>query len=181
MRVKLVIVGENAKAAEIKVRLPTIIGRGRNAKLRLPHPLVSRKHCELYEENGQVMARDLGSLNGTFVANERISEAELPSGELLTIGTVTFRVVYGEDGIDAEDTASHDAARREDEEPSTLGKATESPQEDSGSQGPTISKPVQDTPPPVIDRETTGLPSRSPTDSHPEDGEDLSSFLRDLP
>ena len=60
----------------------------------LPHPLVSRQHCELFEANGQLMVRDLGSLNGTFVNNQRITESPLPPGELLTIGTVTFRAMY---------------------------------------------------------------------------------------
>ncbi|MFT5525683.1 MAG: putative component of type VI protein secretion system [Pirellulaceae bacterium] len=94
MEAKLVVVGGDAKAAEIQLKLPTIIGRGRGASLTLPHPLVSRQHCEIFEANGQLMVRDLGSLNGTFVNNERVTEAVLPSGELLTIGTVTFRAAY---------------------------------------------------------------------------------------
>ena len=94
MKAKLVVVGGDAKAAEINLKLPTIIGRGREASLTLPHPLVSRQHCELFESQGHLVVRDLGSLNGTFIANERISEAQLPPGELLTIGTVTFRAVY---------------------------------------------------------------------------------------
>jgi predicted component of type VI protein secretion system len=64
----------------------------------LAHPLVSRQHCELYEADGQLMVRDLGSLNGTFVNNQKVSEAPLPPGELLTIGTVTFRAVYESQG-----------------------------------------------------------------------------------
>ena len=60
----------------------------------LQHPLVSRQHCELYESAGQLMVRDLGSLNGTFVNNQRVTESPLPAGELLTVGTVTFRAVY---------------------------------------------------------------------------------------
>jgi pSer/pThr/pTyr-binding forkhead associated (FHA) protein len=44
------------------------------------------------------MVRDLGSLNGTFVRNERIAgDAPLPPGELLTVGAVTFRAVYEEE------------------------------------------------------------------------------------
>jgi hypothetical protein len=64
----------------------------------LPHPLVSRQHCELYETEGRLMVRDLGSLNGTFINNERISDAPLPSGELLTVGAVTFRAMYESGG-----------------------------------------------------------------------------------
>jgi pSer/pThr/pTyr-binding forkhead associated (FHA) protein len=91
---KLVVVGGDVKTTEIKLRLPSTIGRGRGTTIMLPHPLVSRQHCELYEDGGRLMVRDLGSLNGTFVNNERINEAPLGSGELLTIGTVTFRAVY---------------------------------------------------------------------------------------
>lgn len=97
---RLIVVGGDAIAAEIKLRLPTVIGRGREASLTLPHPLVSRLHCEITAQNGQLVVNDLGSLNGTFVNNRQITEpTELPSGDLLTIGTVTFRAVYESEGI----------------------------------------------------------------------------------
>jgi predicted component of type VI protein secretion system len=96
MDAKLVLVGGEAKSGEYRLKLPTVIGRGRESSLALPHPLVSRRHCEIYEADGQLMVRDLGSLNGTFVGNKRITEAPLPAGELLTIGAVTFRAVYGD-------------------------------------------------------------------------------------
>jgi predicted component of type VI protein secretion system len=94
LNAKLIVVGGDVKTAEIKLRLPSTIGRGRGASIMLPHPLVSRQHCELFESQGKLMVRDLGSLNGTFINNERISEAPLPTGELLTIGAVTFRAIY---------------------------------------------------------------------------------------
>lgn len=94
LNAKLVVVGGDVKTAEIKLRLPSTIGRGRGATIMLPHPLVSRQHCELFEDGGHLMVRDLGSLNGTFVNNERITESSLPPGELLTVGAVTFRAVY---------------------------------------------------------------------------------------
>jgi predicted component of type VI protein secretion system len=92
---RLVVVGGDVKTSEIKLRLPCTIGRGRGSSIVLAHPLVSRQHCEIYEADGGLMVRDLGSLNGTFVNNFRISEtAPLPPNELLTVGTVTFRAVY---------------------------------------------------------------------------------------
>src|SRR5437773_11063101 len=92
--VKLVVVGGDVKTTEIKLKLPSTIGRGRGASIVLPHPLISRQHCELYEAGGRLMVRDLGSLNGTFVNNQRVTEAAIAPGELLTVGTVTFRAVY---------------------------------------------------------------------------------------
>ncbi|MBC7852409.1 MAG: FHA domain-containing protein [Pirellulaceae bacterium] len=92
---KLVVVGGEVKTAEIKLRLPCTIGRGRGCTIMLPQALVSRQHCELFESSGKLMVRDLGSLNGTFVNNQKIAEASpVNSEELLSIGTVTFRVVY---------------------------------------------------------------------------------------
>lgn len=61
----------------------------------LPQALVSRQHCEIFESGGKLMVRDLGSLNGTFVNNQKIAEpSQINSEELLSIGTVTFRVMY---------------------------------------------------------------------------------------
>jgi predicted component of type VI protein secretion system len=91
----------------------------------LPHPLVSRQHCELYENGGQLMVRDLGSLNGTFVNNQRVTESPLPPGELLTIGTVTFRAVYdAEVAIDPPGGAvpSPHAGHRRDTSPNGAGR-----------------------------------------------------------
>ena len=108
--VKLVIVGGGAEGDEFFPTLPAILGRAREATLPLPHPLVSRHHCELMEKNGQVFVRDLGSTNGTFVGSERVdSETVIEHGALLTIGTVTFRAFYEgqpvpEHGADAKDS-----------------------------------------------------------------------------
>lgn len=103
IQARLVVVGGEVKTSEIKLRLPCTIGRGRGSSIVLAHPLVSRQHCEIFESEGRLMVRDLGSLNGTFINNQRIGDATaLPANELLTVGTVTFRAVY--------DPAESDAA-----------------------------------------------------------------------
>ena len=104
MDAKLVVVGGETQTSEYPLSLPAIVGRSRTADLKLGHPLVSRKHCELFESDGQLMIRDLGSLNGTFVGEARISDTTaLPPGATVTIGAVTFQAVYGD--MTAEDPA----------------------------------------------------------------------------
>jgi pSer/pThr/pTyr-binding forkhead associated (FHA) protein len=94
---KLVLVGDRQKPTVIKLKkLPMTVGRGKEADLTLAHPMVSRLHCELYEVEGTLCIRDMGSLNGTYVGDIRITEASLESGDLLTIGEATFKVVVGE-------------------------------------------------------------------------------------
>lgn len=103
---KLVTVG-GAKLSEVQLKqLPATIGRARNSTITLPHNLVSRKHCEIFEEGGLLFVRDLNSLNGTYLNNEKIcgTHSLLPN-QLLTLGNVTFRVVFPDvPSIDNEDT-----------------------------------------------------------------------------
>jgi pSer/pThr/pTyr-binding forkhead associated (FHA) protein len=95
LNAKLVVVGGATEGDEFQLNLPATLGRARSASIPLPHPLVSRQHCELIERDEHLFVRDLGSTNGTFVGSERVvNEAIIEHGALLTIGTVTFRAHY---------------------------------------------------------------------------------------
>jgi hypothetical protein len=94
MQVKLVIVGGKASKSQVSVKLPTVIGRSREADLTVAHPMISRKHCELYESNGLVMIRDLGSLNGLYLGSAQVRDAALSPNDEFTVGPLTFRVEY---------------------------------------------------------------------------------------
>ena len=93
---KLVVVGGDTNYKEIELRFPSVVGRNKECDIVLRHALVSRRHCEISATDNVLKVRDLGSLNGTFVGRERITEREVQPGELLTIGTVTFRAIYGD-------------------------------------------------------------------------------------
>jgi EAL domain-containing protein (putative c-di-GMP-specific phosphodiesterase class I) len=72
---------------------PFVIGRGAAASLTIPCLTVSGKHAELRIEAGQLIVRDLGSTNGTFVNGARvIGEATLSPGDLLQLAEIVFRV-----------------------------------------------------------------------------------------
>jgi predicted component of type VI protein secretion system len=96
MEAKLLVVAGDADRTDVDLKLPTVIGRSREADITIAHPLVSRRHCEITEgDEGQLEVRDLGSLNGTFVGQNRVEKSALPPGALLTVGAITFRAAYG--------------------------------------------------------------------------------------
>jgi pSer/pThr/pTyr-binding forkhead associated (FHA) protein len=75
----------------------TLVGRSEECDLRIPLPEISRKHSMLIVSNSAVTVRDLGSANGTYVNNKRVSEQELGAGDHLVVGPVVFTVrVNGE-------------------------------------------------------------------------------------
>jgi hypothetical protein len=94
MQVKLLVITGKTNQRVVQIKLPTVIGRSREADLKVPHPLVSRRHCELREAEGVVMLRDLGSLNGTAIGGRLIEDAPLPPGAEFSIGSLLFRVAY---------------------------------------------------------------------------------------
>lgn len=94
MKAKLVVVSGNSTKREVKLRLPVIVGRNRDAGLSIAHPTVSRRHCELFERDGVLMVSDFGSLNGTLVGNLKVTEAVIRPGDQLTIGPLTFMAIY---------------------------------------------------------------------------------------
>ncbi|NLW82964.1 MAG: FHA domain-containing protein [Phycisphaerae bacterium] len=68
----------------------TSIGRRQDCDFCLPLSMVSRKHCELSLDQGQVMIRDSKSRNGTFLNGRRVDEARLNPGDLIQVGPVKF-------------------------------------------------------------------------------------------
>jgi len=70
----------------------TILGRRQDAHLRIPTNDVSRQHCAILMERDKLVAKDLGSSNGTFVNGKRIAESELKAGDRLRVGPVVFLV-----------------------------------------------------------------------------------------
>jgi pSer/pThr/pTyr-binding forkhead associated (FHA) protein len=123
IKAKLVMVGDQQKPTVIKIKkLPMTIGRGKEADLTLAHPMVSRLHCELYEVEGTLCIRDMGSLNGSFVGDVRVTEAALESGDLLTIGAATFKLVVGDETAGDDDIMPPTgAASKASEEATTMG------------------------------------------------------------
>ncbi len=54
-------------------RFPALVGRESGLAVTLQSNNVSRQHAEFVDDNGNLLIRDLGSTNGTFVNHEQIS------------------------------------------------------------------------------------------------------------
>jgi pSer/pThr/pTyr-binding forkhead associated (FHA) protein len=70
----------------------TIIGRQEDCDLRIPLAEISRKHAMVVLDEETVLIRDMGSANGTYVNNQRVTEQELSAGDHVVIGPVVFTV-----------------------------------------------------------------------------------------
>lgn len=70
----------------------TTLGRGSNCDIVIDDPGISRKHLEIDITDKGVIARDLGSTNGTYVEGHQVPAATLLDGNTITIGRT--RILY---------------------------------------------------------------------------------------
>src|SRR5881227_2015373 len=82
-----------------------LIGRSENAHLYLPEDkFFSRHHCLLEIAPPRCFLRDLGSTNGTFVNDQRVSEVFLRSGDRIKGGETLLEVEVQADQVRTGDT-----------------------------------------------------------------------------
>jgi hypothetical protein len=68
-----------------------VIGRSSGCQLVLTDDTVSRRHAELFTEEGRWLLRDLDSSNGTWLNGRRVVEAEVRPGDILHLGGCRLR------------------------------------------------------------------------------------------
>jgi hypothetical protein len=89
-----------------------VVGKELQAKVRLEHPAVSRRHALLEVRGGgeQWFVTDLGSRNGTYLNGQRLephAAAPLGHGDHLRISPWVFRCVLKYNALDTQTTADH--------------------------------------------------------------------------
>jgi len=76
----------------IELRPVNSLGRHPNNSIQLLDKIVSKEHCIIELRGSQFILRDLGSLNGTFINNERVrGEAPLKHGDEISLGSTRGR------------------------------------------------------------------------------------------
>lgn len=128
-------------------RAMIVVGRHPQCDARLDSIRVSRRHCCMTPDHGEVIVRDLGSTNGIRINDQRVEMGRLRAGDVLSIAHLRYRLEVGE-GCQEQTMADNREAR----ERLHIGSAA-SPVPSSGS----LSMPVVTGPPP--------LPSPSPSPS----------------
>ncbi len=74
-------------------RNPTVIGRSTNADLVLSDPGISDFHARIIKHSFGYTVEDMGSAEGTFLRDKRISHARLIGGDTLHLGAATLTFV----------------------------------------------------------------------------------------
>jgi pSer/pThr/pTyr-binding forkhead associated (FHA) protein len=73
-----------------------VVGRHPNCDTRLDSLRVSRHHCCMTQESGEVVVRDLGSTNGIRINGQRVEMGRLRAGDELSIAHIRYRLEDGE-------------------------------------------------------------------------------------
>lgn len=67
-----------------------LVGRDPTNAIQVFAPGVSRKHFKFSVDNGQFFVEDLGSSNGTYVNNQKISKHRLIESDTITVGGINL-------------------------------------------------------------------------------------------
>ena len=89
---QLVAQGDWLAGQRFDINDKAILGREADCDITIPGTHLSRKHAELIVTGNKLLVRDLGSSNGTYVNNERITEIELKAGDEIRFDVLSFRI-----------------------------------------------------------------------------------------
>jgi predicted component of type VI protein secretion system len=73
----------------------TTVGRLEDNLFQIAESSVSSHHCELVLKGEEILVKDLGSTNGTFINDKPVTEGTLKPGEILRLGKVELRIDDG--------------------------------------------------------------------------------------
>src|SRR5882762_1025786 len=74
----------------------TTVGRVPDNAFEISEASVSSHHCEIMLRGNDVVVKDLGSTNGTFINGEKIDEGVLKPGQILRVGMIEMRLEGGD-------------------------------------------------------------------------------------
>ena len=72
-----------------------VVGRHPQCDARLDSIRVSRRHCCMTPDNGEIIVKDLGSTNGIRINGQRVEKGRLRPGDELSIAHIRYRLDDG--------------------------------------------------------------------------------------
>src|SRR5262245_19528521 len=119
MELKLVVLAGAKEGLEIPLKKDKfLIGRAKECSLRAGSEAISRRHCAIVRTNDAYTIRDLGSRNGTYVNDIRITEeVPLTEGCEVRVGPLRFHVATRDSKVAPAEAAPPAAAAIEPEAP----------------------------------------------------------------
>src|SRR2546422_8236201 len=108
-RLVLLSEGLTGRTYELKTD-KTTVGRVADNTFEIPEASVSSHHAELTLRGNDVLVKDLGSTNGTFINGEKIEEAVLKPGQILRVGMIEMRLESGDAAVAAASSAALQSA-----------------------------------------------------------------------
>jgi pSer/pThr/pTyr-binding forkhead associated (FHA) protein len=93
MAVILIIKTEEGEVTELPVLNKIIMGRSSSADFTIKDSKMSGQHCTFeMTHKGQLMFTDLGSTNGSFFNNSRISQTAVKINDVVRVGNTLIRI-----------------------------------------------------------------------------------------
>ena len=93
---KLVILNQGMTGRTFELIIErTTVGRVEDNTFHIADASVSSHHAEIILRGSDIVIRDIGSTNGTFINNEKITEAVLKPGQTLRFGQVELKIDDG--------------------------------------------------------------------------------------
>lgn len=131
---RVTIIGPDGRQ-EVELLAHNTLGRHPNNTVQVLDRIVSKEHCHIdMIDGGRFILRDLGSLNGTYVNGERVSERVLNAGDEIMLGST--RIIYDQQNAPAGQSI----------EPGTVPQSAAPPHIDGP---PGLGPPTDHSPPPV--------------------------------
>ena len=89
---------DKGRVIHVQAGTTVTVGRDRSATVRIRDTMSSRGHFKIVGRGNEFRILDLGSLNGTIVNGERITDQKLNSGDLIMAGESTLSFLADDQG-----------------------------------------------------------------------------------
>ncbi len=106
MAIEILVKSEDGTTHQLVIKKDKItIGRSKRCNLALTDPMLSGNHCSFFLQDNHLIFKDLGSTNGSFVNNVKMTDARIYLGDVVRIGRTEVSII--KEKLNAKELAQH--------------------------------------------------------------------------